>query len=173
MKPKLWQQTWDLSTITMRNQTLRGREGRAERSLLLRRVHQAPSYLDGQFVLDSRSADLWGWEHHTHTYSISCSRKCRGESRKRLWGTHTKIQSLCCILYTCVCDDGLYHAEDINDNFCSIVCALSLGWRPYSEDQDCNQNRWNAKGGNTSDVGTYMLCKHTVASGECTCGVNS
>lgn len=31
-------------------------------------VHLDTSYLDGQFVLDSRSGDLWGWEHHTHIY---------------------------------------------------------------------------------------------------------
>lgn len=181
MKPKLWQQTWDLSTITMRNQTLRGRGGKAGRSrdLLLRRVHQAPSYLDGQFVLDSRSADLWGWEHHTHTYSISCSRKCRGGSQEKGYEEPVQKYKVCAAFYihVCVCDDGLYHAEDINYNFCSIVCALScslsLWWRPYKSKTFCNQDRWNAKRGNTSDVGTYMLCKHTVASVECMCGVNN
>lgn len=96
-----------------------------------------------------------------------------GVKKKVMRNPYKNTKFVLHFIYMCVCDDGLYHAEDINDNFCSIVCALSLGWRPYSEDQDCNQNRWNAKGGNTSDVGTYMLCKRTVASGECTCGVNS
>lgn len=53
------------------------------------------------------------------------------------------------------------------------MCSLSDGGPTVKTKTWCNQNRWNAKGGNTSDVGTYMLCKHTVASGECTCGVNN
>lgn len=44
------------------------RWGRTDWDLLLRRVHFEASYLDGQFVLDSRSGDLWGWEHHTRLH---------------------------------------------------------------------------------------------------------
>lgn len=89
-----------------------------------------------------------------------------GVKKKVMRNPYKNTKFVLHFIYMCVCDDGLYHAEDINDNFCSIVCEVKTKtW--------CNQNRWNAKGGNTSDVGTYMLCKHTVASGECTCGVNS
>lgn len=118
---------------------------------------------------------IYGVESITHTHTVYHAVENVGGSQEKGYEEPIQKYKVCAAFYirVCVCDDGLYHAEDINDNFCSIVCALSLGWRPYSEDQDCNQNRWNAKGGNTSDVGTYMLCKHTVASGECTCGVNS
>lgn len=66
MKTKPRQRAWHLDTTMMRDRTLRW--GRSW-DLLLRRVHLETSYLDGQFVLDSSSGDLWGWEHHTHLHT--------------------------------------------------------------------------------------------------------
>lgn len=61
-------EAWDLNTTMTWNWTLQWGEDRLG-STSTGGVHFEASYLDGQFVLDSWSGDLWGWEHHTHTYT--------------------------------------------------------------------------------------------------------